>query len=64
MLKQKWIAECDICGKQEEAKTTFDSHNEEIHVLPNGWKCANNKNVHLCPDCYILMSESGRVNKA
>ena len=51
MLKQIWVAECDLCGKVEPARK-ITSNNETRYILPLGWawgisdiKCA------VCPEC-------------
>lgn len=51
MLKQAWIAECDLCGKVEYARE-IPSEGETRYLLPSGWawgisdiKCA------VCPEC-------------
>ena len=51
MLKQMWIAECDLCGKVERARE-ITTNNETRYILPSGWawgisdiKCA------VCPEC-------------
>ena len=51
MLKQIYVAQCDLCGKIESAKQTF-FRNEYEYSLPDGWsKSAVNANVCLCPAC-------------
>lgn len=56
MLKQIWIAECDLCWKVERAKVERAKENISnagtIYMLPYGWawgisdiKCA------VCPEC-------------
>lgn len=51
MLKQAWIAECDLCGKVERARE-ISSEGETRYLLPLGWawgigdiRCA------VCPEC-------------
>ena len=51
MLKQIWIAECDLCGKTEEAKIIPGRYNEREVVIPKGWSNAHNKEFILCPEC-------------
>ena len=36
MLRQIWIAECDLCGKIEPAQHTNGRYEPE-YVLPAGW---------------------------
>ena len=50
-LKQRWIAQCDLCGKTENARITSGQYNEDKHTLPIGWGYGYNENMHLCPDC-------------
>ena len=52
MLKQLWIAECDLCGNIERAKEIPTDNGETRYILPFGWawgvsdiKCA------VCPEC-------------
>ena len=40
MLKQIWIAECDLCGKIERAKAVSGQYNETDYTLPDGWSYA------------------------
>lgn len=60
MIKQIWIAQCDLCGKMENARIIMDQYNEEGHTLPIGWGEGYNKDVHLCPECSKrMMKEVG-----
>ena len=51
MIKQIWIAQCDLCGKMENARITMGQYNEDTYTLPIGWSEGYNKDVHLCPEC-------------
>lgn len=51
MIKQIWVAQCDVCGKIENAKITMGRYNEEGHTLPDGWGYGYTKDIHLCPEC-------------
>ncbi|MBR3623056.1 MAG: hypothetical protein IKN43_06895 [Selenomonadaceae bacterium] len=50
-LKQLWIAQCDLCGKIENARINTGQYNEVERTLPVGWGYVHNKNMHLCPEC-------------
>lgn len=58
MIKQVWIAECDLCGHTEKAKAKSGRYNETDYTLPDGWGVGHNKYFILCPEC--LASESAR----
>ena len=63
MLKQICVAECDICGKIKEAKTTLGQYNETEYLLPDGWESGKgNKAVCICTECLKLLSK-GRESK-
>jgi hypothetical protein len=51
MLKQVWIAECDLCGKVEPAQRKNGRYNEIDYVLPIDWSQGVNKNFCICPEC-------------
>ena len=51
MIKQMWIAQCDVCGKMENARTTMGQYNEDVHTLPIGWGYGYTEDIHLCPEC-------------
>lgn len=56
MLKQMTVAVCDICGATEHARLVFDSRNDYLYTLPEGWTTARaNNNVHMCPACADLL---------
>lgn len=61
MLKQIWIAECDLCGKTKRAKTVSGRYNETSYDLPYGWGYAHNKNFTLCPECLALKGDDFSV---
>ena len=51
MLKQVWIAECDLCGKVERAKETV-ANGETIYTLPYGWAWGiSDIKCTVCPEC-------------
>ena len=52
MIKQVWMAECDFCGKMERARITGGQYNEDVHILPVGWKYGVNDDFCVCDDCY------------
>lgn len=52
MIRQIWIAECDLCGHREDAKAVSGRYNETDYTLPNGWRKAHNKDFILCPKCH------------
>ena len=57
MLKQVTVAVCDICGATEPARLVFDSRNDYIYTLPEGWATARaNNNVHMCQACTELLN--------
>lgn len=58
MLKQVWIARCDLCGKEEKAKAVRGRYNETEHTLPDGWECGHNKDFHLCGECAAIVNQS------
>lgn len=51
MIKQIWIAQCDVCGKMENARIMMGRYNEEEHMLPIGWGNGYTEDIHLCPEC-------------
>ena len=51
MLKQIWIAECDLCGASEPAQAKIGRYNDTDYELPVGWKQGHNKDFCVCPDC-------------
>ncbi len=51
MIRQIWIAECDLCGRMEAAKAKSGRYNENDYTLPDGWGYGHNKNFTLCPEC-------------
>lgn len=51
MIKQMWIAECDLCGHREKAKAEWSDYNDIKHELPDGWSRAYNDNFIICPEC-------------
>ncbi|MBQ8697390.1 MAG: hypothetical protein IJ521_00100 [Schwartzia sp.] len=51
MIKQVWVAQCDLCGKIENAKLVAGRYNETAPTLPEGWICGYNKDFHCCPEC-------------
>ncbi len=55
MLKQIWIAECDLCGKTEKAKAKDGRYNETVYGLPDGWGYGHNKNFIVCPECLAIV---------
>lgn len=57
MIKQIWIAECDVCGKTAKARVGSGQYNEEVHNLPPDWHRGHNKDFCLCPDCYKRLKE-------
>ncbi len=60
MLKQIWIAECDMCGRTEEAKAVIGRYTETGYDLPDGWSRAHNKNFILCPECVVSAYTLGK----
>ena len=59
MLKQVWIAKCDLCGRVEQAKAVFGQYNETNYTIPEGWDTGHNKDFILCPEC--LSAIKGRT---
>ena len=59
MIKQITIAECDLCGKTERAKSISGRDNETAYNLPDGWGYGHNKDFILCPEC---LSARKRIN--
>lgn len=57
MIKQIWIAQCDLCGKTEPARMVSGRYNETEPTLPIGWERAYNKKVHFCPECAKLVDK-------
>ena len=55
MLKQIWIAECDLCGKTENAKRALGKYYETGYTLPDGWGYGHNKNFIICPECLAIV---------
>lgn len=54
MLKQIWIAECDLCGRTEECNEGKGFYNDSFHTnytLPDGWCHGHNKDFLVCPEC-------------
>jgi len=51
MIKQIWIAQCDVCGLIETARMVRGRYNDTEATLPVGWGHGHNKDVHLCPEC-------------
>ena len=51
MIKQIWIAQCDICGFIERVRMVRGRYNDTEPTLPVGWGHGHNKDVHLCPEC-------------
>ena len=51
MIRQIWVAECDLCGRMEVAKAKSGRYNENDYTLPDGWGYGHNKNFTLCPEC-------------
>lgn len=58
MLKQIWIAECDLCGATERAKSVLSPYNETVYELPAGWGRGHNKNFCICPECIASKGKS------
>ncbi len=56
MIRQIWIAECDLCGHREDAKAVSGRYNETDYTLPNGWGYGHNKDFTLCPECLARKS--------
>lgn len=54
MIRQVWIAECDLCGHTEKAKAKSGRCNETDYTLPDGWGYGHNKDFTLCPECLSL----------
>lgn len=51
MIKQVYIAECDVCGAVEKAQLG-DYWNDENVILPKGWeKSSTNNDFCICPKC-------------
>lgn len=57
MIKQIWVAQCDLCGKIENARMTSGRYNEQEATLPIGWSKGYNKDVHCCPECSKRIAE-------
>ena len=51
MIRQIWIAECDLCGETEKAKPKSGRYNETDYTLPDGWGYGHNNDFTLCPEC-------------
>lgn len=51
MIKQIWIAQCDICGASQNAKHVLGRYNDSEYTLPDGWIYGNNKNMAICSEC-------------
>lgn len=58
MIKQIYMAICDLCGKTEPAKTMLSPRNEEYYKLPPDWGHGANKNFTLCPKCWGLYKDT------
>lgn len=63
MLKQVWIAQCDLCGKEEKAKAVRGRYDEPEQTLPDGWKCGYNKAFHLCGECAAVVNKNSLDDK-
>ena len=57
MIKQIWIAQCDCCGKIEQARMMDGQYNELLATLPIGWGYGYNKDFHCCPECSKRMAK-------
>lgn len=49
MMKQKWVAICDLCGEERYAENAIFPNGP--HALPEGWKRAWNERLDLCAAC-------------
>lgn len=56
MIRQIWIAECDLCGHTEKAKAKSGRYNETDYTLPDGWCHGHNQNFLVCPECLARLS--------
>lgn len=54
MIKQSWVAECDLCGKTECAKMVSGRYNDPSYEVPSGWGYGHNRQFILCPECLLL----------
>lgn len=57
MIKQSWVAVCDVCGHTEAAKQRGGKYNETDWVAPDGWQYGHNQQIHLCPACAAVLKE-------
>lgn len=65
MIKQIWIAQCDLCGKTEEAgrRTSIGQYNEAGHTLPKGWGYGYTEKIHLCQECFERMMNITKIEE-
>ena len=61
MIRQIWIAECDLCGHTEKAKAKSGRYNETDYTLPDGWGYGHNKDFTLCHECLLLRGGDSSV---
>ena len=61
LLKQVWICECDICGKNARATMKLERDNNSEPSMPDGWCYAYNPKIHICPECAKTLLESNRL---
>lgn len=61
MIKQIWVAECDICGAVEAAKITHPWMNEEERSLPDEWQHGFTEQTCICPECWYKINGKANV---
>jgi hypothetical protein len=60
VIKQITVAECDICGYTEKAKSEM-FRNEINHRLPEGWMMSEaNRQFCICPRCWDKLTKEGK----
>ena len=57
MLKQVWLAECDLCGYKETSETIVspEMFRENPGNILKGWTKGFTIDFHLCPKCSALV---------
>ena len=58
MIKQVWVAQCDLCGKMENARVVPGRYNEQQATLPIGWSNGYNKDK-----IFIVAKSAPRIAK-
>ena len=61
MIKQIFVAECDICGATQRALQQTGRYNETDYALPQGWeKSETNGKFCICPACWRKLTRHER----